>query len=683
MAGSRIKGITIEIGGNATPLQRELSKVDKSLKQTENNLKDVNKLLKLDPGNTELLTQKQKNLERAIGDTKTRLQQLRDAQGQLKEGTEEWDALQREIIETEQKLEGLEKDYKQFGSVASQQMKVVGQKVKEVGDKISGVGEKLAPVSAAAGALGAGMLKLGYDAVTSADELTTLSKQTGMSTDELQKMQYAAELVDVSVEDITGALKKMKPKMTENNATFQKLGVSVKNADGSLRDATDVFYDSIEALSKIENETERDQVAMSLFGKSADSLAGIVDDGGAALKEFGKQAEDMGLILSGDTIAALNETNDTIDKVKGQLAGTAAQIGADVGTVLAPTLEKVAGYIGDLTQKLRDLSPEQQETILKVAGIVAALAPAIIIIGKLVSGIGSIISVLGTVVGVLGGPVTLAIGAVIAIGVLLWKNWDTVKERAKQLKDFLVKMWEAIRSGIAEKANNIKTAVSNAWSKTKETVVNTTENMRSMLAGKLDAIKQKYQEHGGGIQGLAAAAVEGVKQYWTLGFDTINTLLGGKLDTLKQKFTSAFDTVKSTVSNAINTIKGYFNFTWSLPKIKLPHFSISGQFSLNPPSIPKFSVDWYKRAMTNPVLFTSPTVLPTANGYKGFGDAGAEVVLGLRHLKQLAGADERIVPLLGQMLVTLDRIDDNSNRPIYLNGRELARALKDMGVSFV
>lgn len=682
MAGSRIKGITIELNGDATPLQRELSKVDKSLKQTENNLKDVNRLLKLDPGNTELLTQKQKNLERAIGDTKTRLEQLRAAQSSVKEGTEEWDALQREIIATEQKLKTLEDEHRQFGSVASQQLKVVGAKFKEVGDKISGVGEKLAPVSLAAGALGAGMIKLGYDAVTSADELNTLSKQTGISTDELQKMKYAADLVDVSVEDITGALRKMKPKMTENNATFEKLGVSVKNADGSLRDATDVFYDSIAALSEIQNETERDQVAMALFGKSADELAGIIDDGGAALKEYGQQAADMGLILSEDTLTALNETNDTIDQLKGQMAGTMAQIGADVGQILAPALEKVAGFIGTVTEKLRDLTPEQEETILKIAGVVAAVAPALIIIGKITTGIGSLISVIGTIVGVLGGPLTIAIGAVIAIGVALWKNWDTVKERAQQLKEFLVKAWDTIKTSVSEKAQNIKEKVSTAWTNIKTSVTNTTENMKTMLAGKLDSIKQKYEEHGGGIKGLASAAAEAVKQYWTLGFDTLNTLTGGKLDTLKSNISSAFETVKTTVSNAIEKIKGFFNFSWSLPKIKLPHFSISGKFSLNPPEIPHFSVEWYKRAMANPILFTSPTVLPTANGYKGFGDAGAEVVLGLNRLREIAGADDRIVPLLGQMLVTLDRIDDNSNRPIYLNGRELSRALKDMGVVF-
>ena len=111
MAANRIKGITIEIGGDTTKLQKALQNVDKDLRATETNLKDVNKLLKFDPKNAELLAQKQKNLEKAIGLTKDRLKQLKDAQGKVKEGTSEWDALQREIVATEQDLKSLEKEY--------------------------------------------------------------------------------------------------------------------------------------------------------------------------------------------------------------------------------------------------------------------------------------------------------------------------------------------------------------------------------------------------------------------------------------------------------------------------------------------------------------------------------------------------------------------------------------------
>lgn len=568
MAGAKIRGITIELGADASGIQKALKGIDSQLKTTQNNLKDVNKLLKLDPKNTELLTQKQKNLESAISLTKDRIGELKKAQEGVEKGSAEWDALQREIISNEQQLKSLQKEYKSFGSVASQQIKAVGKELQDAGSKIEGFGKKLSGLSGGAAAIGGGLLKLGYDAVTTADDLNTLAKQTGFSTEEIQKMKYASDLIDVSFEDISGALTKFKTKIDPTNEALATLKVSTTNADGSLRSATDVFNDTITALSGIENETERDQLAMELFGKGADSLAGIIDDGGKSLQEFGQQAEDLGLILDQDTLDSLNATNDTIDQLKANIAGTMAQIGADVGTVLAPILEQAATLIGNITEKLRELTPEQTETILKIVGVVAAVAPAIMIIGKLVSGIGSIISVIGTVVGVLGGPLTLAIGAVIAIGILLWKNWDTIKATAITVKDAVVAAWD---------------------------------NLKAKVSSVIDTLK-------------------------------------AKIDTFKQKF----EELKTKVQSVWNTIKGILTGKISLPHIPLPHFVIS------PPGWkisdllqgvkPSLSIDWYAKAYDNPVMFTSPTVMATPNGYKGFGDGnGAEIVMGLDKLRELVG----------------------------------------------
>lgn len=613
MAG-RIAGITIEIGGNTTKLQKALSGVDKQLRATQANLKDVNKLLKLNPGNTELLTQKQKNLTEAIQLTKDRLSQLKDAQSGVQKGSAEWDALQREIIETEGRLRGLQTEMRNFGSVTAQQIKVVGGKLQEAGGKIEDVGRKLSGISAGAAAIGGGLLKLGYSAVQSADDLNTLSKQTGISTDELQKMQYASDLVDVSIEDITGALRKMKPKMDENNETFKNLGVSVTNADGSLRSATDVFYDSIKALSGIQNETERDQIAMALFGKGADELAGIIDDGGDALKQYGDEAENLGLIMSGDTLDALNKTNDVIDQTKARLGGTMAQIGADVATVLGPALEKGAEWIGTITAKLRELTPEQTETILKIVGIVAAIGPALVIGGKLIAGIGSLISVIGSVVGFLGGPLTIAIAAVIAIGVLLYKNWDTIKEKA-------VNLWNGLKSTF----ESIKTTITNV--------------VQSVIS---------------------------------------------KVQSLWEKISTTFNNIKDKIKNVVDTIKSIFNTTISFPHIKLPHFNITaGQIPWGlggkgtPPSI---SIDWYRKAYQNPVVFTSPTVLPTSSGLKGFGDgSGAEIVMGLDKLRQLVGANQQQPSVqIGKVDIVIEGAGKNADQI----ARELQNILNRKAVAY-
>ena len=533
MAG-RIAGITIEIGGDTTNLQKSLKAVDKQLKTTQSNLKDIDKLLKLDPANVDLLSQKQKNLSTAISATKDRLDELKTAQEGVEKGSDDWDALQREIIETENNLKDLQQQYKDFGSVASQEIKAVGQSLKNAGSKVTDFGKKLSKFSGAAAAIGTGLLKLGYDAVTGADDLNTLSKQTGFSTEELQRMQYAADLVDVSVEDITGALRKFKTKVDPANKALQTLGVSTTNADGSMRDVTDVFYDALQALSAIGNETEKDQLAMELFGKGADSLAGIIDDGGAAMQALGDEAAGLGLILDQDTLDSLNTTNDTIDKMKGQISG----IMTVIGTVL---------------------------------GIAAALAPVIILGGQLISGLGTIVTAIGAVVGVLGGPLTIAIAAIIAVGVLLYKNWDKIKTVAEDLAKRVKTSWDNIKSEVTKVVDAVK--------------------------DKIDEFKKKFEE-------------------------------------LKEKVTGVWDTIKGLMEGEIK-----------FPHIPLPHFSVfppGWRFSdLLSGTIPSLSVEWYKKAYDNPVMFTSPTVMATPDGLKGFGDGhGAEIVMGLNKLRELVGENQ-------------------------------------------
>ena len=606
----RIKGITIEIGGDTTKLQSALKQVNSASKSTAAALRDVNNLLKFNPGNTELLRQKQQLLGSQIKNTKEKLDELKRAQEQMDAAgvdktSEQYMALQREIIDTEGYLKNLEKEMKQFGSVGAQQVAAVGGKMKELGGKVEEAGRKLRGLSAAAAGALTGLLGLGYKAIQNADDLNTMAKQTGFTTAELQKMQYAADLVDVSLEDITQAARKMKTKMDPANETFQRLGISVTGTNDELRDVNEVFYEAIGALSGIENETERDQIAMELFGKSADQLAGIIDDGGEALKQYGDEAENLGLIMSGDTLDALNQTNDVIDQTKAQLAGTAAQIGADVATVLGPALEKGVEWIGTITAKLRELTPEQTETILKIVGIVAAIGPVLVIGGKLIAGIGSLISVIGSVVGFLGGPLTIAIGAVIAIGVLLYKNWDTIKEKA-------VNLWNGLKSTF----ENIKTTISNV--------------VQSVIS---------------------------------------------KVQSLWEKISTTFNNIKDKIKNVVDTIKGIFNTTISFPHIKLPHFNVSGgkvPWGLGgkgtPPSI---SIDWYRKAYDNPIMFTSPTVLATPSGLKGFGDgSGAEIVMGLDKLRQLVGAQD-------QNRVTIGNVNINVNGA-GKNAEQIARDLQNI-----
>lgn len=577
MAG-RIAGITIEIGGDTTDLQKSLKSVDSQLKKTQSNLKDIDKLLKLDPNNTELLRQKQQELEKAIGLTKTRLEELKNAQSQVSEGSAEWDALQREIIATEQSLGQLEGQYaalqagtdqtaqktrslgeafREMSAKAAEHLQAVGKKLQDAGKSIEEFGNKLAPVSGAAAAIGTALLKMGYDAATGADDLNTLAKQTGISTAELQKMQYASDLIDVSLNDITGALKKMKPKMSENNQTFKDLGVSVTDADGNLRDATDVFYDTVEALSKIENETEKDQIAMELFGKGADSLAGIIDDGGQALKEYGEQAEELGVILDQDTLNALNEANDVIDQTKAQVKGTMAVIGSQVVPVLMPLLQKGAELVAKIGEKLRGLNEEQTETILKVVGVVAAAAPAIILIGKIVSGVGSLISAAGSLLGVLGNPAVLIIAALVAAGILLYKNWDKIKAVAETVKTSVVAAWNNLKTSVTNTVNALKTGVTTAWNNIKTAVTTAVNTLKTSVTTTWTNIKTSVSNT---ISAISTAldplktAIDNLKSTWSSAWDNINnkisdvsTTITATIDKIKEKFQPLIDKITALI----------------------------------------------------------------------------------------------------------------------------------------
>ena len=192
---AQIKGITIEIDANATPLQKALREVDSTIRETQRDLREVDKLLKLDPGNTQLLAQKQKLLGDSIKETKTRLDDLKAAQKKVGEGTAEWNALQDEIVITEGKLESLTTQMKNFGSVSAQKLKVVGQDIKDVGDKIKGAGEALAPISAAAGA---GLIASVKQAATFEAQMDKVQAISGASGEEMEILNQKAREMGAS-----------------------------------------------------------------------------------------------------------------------------------------------------------------------------------------------------------------------------------------------------------------------------------------------------------------------------------------------------------------------------------------------------------------------------------------------------------------------------------------------------
>lgn len=548
MAANRVKGITIEIGGDTTGLDKALKGTNSNIKNTQAQLKDVNRLLKFDPKNTELLAQKQKLLANGISETKNKLNTLKEAekqvQEQIKQGKasqEQYDALKREIADATNELKSLQ-------AQASKSREAL----QSISDKSGQVAQKTKGLSAAAGGLIAGLGATAYKSAQAADEINTLAKQTGLSTAEIQKYKYAADLIDVDLETIT----KSHAKLTKNMATaakgtgdaaaaFKSLGVSVTNADGSLRNNKAVFNETIDALARVENETQRDAYAMAIFGKSAQDLNPLILGGSQALEQLGMDAENAGLILSQDTLDSANQFNDAIDTLKAKTGGSFAKIGAELATLLTPLLEKAAAALEKVVNWLTNLSPTAQIVILVILALVAAISP----IASIISAVTGAVAAFNAVSAIANWQLLLivaVIAAVIAIGVLLYKNWDKIKEKAQEL-------WQKV----VDVFNGMKQSASDAFQPIKDWLDGVIEKVKSAIEWfkSLFSWKKKNEGEGGGYGdgGFGGRANGGSVGY--------GAYVVGEVGPELLKVSASGATVTPLVNNRSATFNNTFNFT--------------------------------------------------------------------------------------------------------------------------
>ena len=720
MAG-RIQGITVEIGGDTTKLQTALKGVNTEIRNTQSQLRDVDKLLKLDPGNTELLAQKHRLLGDAVKETKEKLETLKTAAEQaeqaLKDGTitqEQYDGLQREIVETEQKLKALEEQARQSGT-ALQEIAAKGEKLKTVGDNVTNVGKKFMPVTLGVVGLGTAAVKTAADFDTAMSKVAAVSGATGKDLDALrdkaremgsktkfsaseaaEAMNYMAmagwktedmlsgiegvmNLAAASGEDlattsdivtdaltafglsakdsghfadilaaassnantnvsmmgetfkycapIAGALGFSAEDTAEaiglmanagikgsqagtalrtimNNlsgdvkicgSSIGEVTVATTNADGSMRDLSDILADCRTAFSGL-SESEKAAAAESLVGKNAMSgFLALMNAGEADINKLSSAIDNCDGCAAG-----MAETMN--DNLAGQLTILKSQLqelAISFGELLMPAIRTIVGWIQKFVDWLNSMDEGTRKVIVTIALVAAAIGPVLIIVGKVISAIGTIMTIIPKLAGVINAakgvfaafnavcaanPYVLIIAAIVALVaafIYLWNNceefrqfwidlWESIKEIAvavwETLKEFFTAAWEAIKTtavtvwnaikdfftGLWEGIKNIFTTVVNAISTFLTTAWNAIKNTVTTV---FNVIKTFFTTVWNGIKSVITTVVNAISNFLTTAWNGIKTAITTVLNAIRTAVTTVWNGIKNTITTIVNAIK--------------------------------------------------------------------------------------------------------------------------------
>ena len=459
-------GPKIGIDGE-TEFRKQISAVGTQIKTLGTEMKAATAAFDANDKSQEKLTTVGGVLEKQIAAQKDRLDLLKKglgeattAWGENDERTQKWaqsvnnaqadlSKLERELENNKDALRDVERGYNDSGEKVDE----FGQVVKDAGDETERAGDKakdssgafsafgdvakaaaaavaaaFAAATAAAAEAGKALVSFSADGAAYADDLLTMSVITGISTDKLQEYQYAAELADVSVDTLTGSMaKNIKSMSSAANgsknvaAAYEQLGVEVTNADGSLRDSDKVYWELIDALGAVENETERDALAMTVLGKSAQDLNPLIDITSAGMQELGEKAYDAGYVMSNETLNRFGEFDNKLQELK---TGTTAAKNA-LGGILLPVLTDLAGSGVDLLGQFASGINAANGDIGKMGDVVSAIIPQAIdrinqylptllgLVGSTLSAIGgAILENLPVIVESASGIITTIVGSI-------------------------------------------------------------------------------------------------------------------------------------------------------------------------------------------------------------------------------------------------------------------------------
>lgn len=735
MAG-RIKGITVEIGGDTTGLEKALKGVNSAIKTTQSELKDVERLLKLDPSNTELLTQKQKLLKDAIASTSEKLETLKEAQKQAKEqlergelGQDKYDALQREIVETEQELKRLQ-EQAATTSVTLEKIAAAGDKFEKAGDSITNAGKQISVASAAVTGLGVAAVKTAADFDSAMANVAAISGATGVDLQALRDkaremgektkfsaseaadaMSYmamagwktgdmlsgiegimhlaaasgedlattsdivtdaltafgltaedSAHFADIlaaassnantnvsmmgetfkycapvagalgySAEDVAEAIglmgnagikstqagtalrtmmTKLQGELKLSGEALGEVTIQTANADGSMRELSDILADCRTAFSKM-SESEAAAAAETLVGKNAmsgflalmNSAPGDIDKLRNAIENCDGSAEDMAAIMQ-------DNLNGQLTILKSQLE----ELAISFGEMLMPVIRKVVTAVQGFVDELNNMDEAQRKTIISIGLVIAALGPFLVILGTVISTVGKsmkayataakgikklmvavksgtgIFGKLGAAIGGISAPV-LAIVAVIAVLAAafahLWKTndgfreniiatWTQIKETVSNfcqgivdrlnslgfefssITEVLKAVWDGFCNLLGPVFEGAFRFISDTLSTVLDVILNTVDFFIAVFSGDWEgaweAVKNIFSSIWNGLVSWFTNILETIKGVLDVALGWIGTSWEQVWSGVKNFFTNIWNGIKAFISSTINSI---------------------------------------------------------------------------------------------------------------------------------
>lgn len=563
------------------------------------------------------------------------------------------------ILDTSEYEKGLDESEEKAQSFGSKLKSGLGTAA-----KVGGIA--IGAVATATAAVGTAMVKGAGDVASYGDNIDKMSQKMGISAKAYQEWDAILQHSGTSIDGMQRGMMTLSKAAVEGDEAFKKLGISQN--DLKKMNQEELFAATIKGLQGMESGSERTALAQKLLGGAAKELGPLLNTSAAETEAMRQRVHELGGVMSDEAVKASAAYQDSLKDMTTSLDGLKRGIFSEfmpgiTGVMNGLTdlfsgksgsgVEMITTGISDMIKKISDGLPK----VIEVGGqIVSALLTAITdnmpsiikqgaaIIVELVTGIvknlpqivKSGLEVILTLADSLSDALPDLIPVVMQVIITITEtllNPENIGKLLKAAVDIVLALGKGILGALTEVLKWASSIVQKLTEGIRKKFTEIKNTGKQVVTNIIDGVKATFTD----LVTAGSNVIDRIKTGVSDAFARFKEWITERFHSLIEKITSPFDTAREMIRGIVDRIKGIFNFEWTLPKLKMPHFKISPSGwkigDLLKGSIPKLSVEWYAKAYDNPYMFTQPTVMATAAGLKGFGDRpGGEIVYGKNQL---------------------------------------------------